>query len=193
MKKWRNYFNKHLGRKPKRQFLVALEFCKNREAALDLGCGVMVETKELSDQGFETIIAIDSAPEIRDMVEIPPRVDFYNIAFQEYEFPPNKFDFINSEYSLPFYGVLGFKPFFEGVLNSLKKGGVFTGQLFGINDSWSRDPSRDMPFFSLEEVKELLKETEVIDLKEVEKDDKTATGEDKHWHIFNFIVRKPIE
>jgi tellurite methyltransferase len=39
-------------------------------------------------------------------------------------------------------------------------------------------------------VNELFKDVEIIKLEEKENDGKTAAGQDKHWHIFDFVVKK---
>ena len=47
-----------------------------------------------------------------------------------------------------------------------------------------------MTFLTKEQVIELFKDFEIIEFKEVEKDDFTAFGKMKHWHIFNVIAKK---
>lgn len=47
-----------------------------------------------------------------------------------------------------------------------------------------------MTFHSKEEVENLLKNFEIIKLKEIEKDTPTALGKMKHWHMFNIIAKK---
>jgi hypothetical protein len=41
-----------------------------------------------------------------------------------------------------------------------------------------------------EKAHELLKDMESISFAEDEKDDKTAKGDMKHWHVFHIIARK---
>lgn len=47
-----------------------------------------------------------------------------------------------------------------------------------------------MTFLTKEQVIELFKDFEIIEFKEVEKDDFTGLGKMKHWHIFNVIAKK---
>ena len=47
-----------------------------------------------------------------------------------------------------------------------------------------------MTFLDSEALADLLTDLEVIKLDEEERDGKTASGQDKHWHIFNLILRK---
>lgn len=60
---------------------------------------------------------------------------------------------------------------------------------FGVNDSWN-EIRKEMVFLSKEQVIELFKDFEIIEFKEVEKDDFTGLGKMKHWHIFNIIAKK---
>ena len=58
-----------------------------------------------------------------------------------------------------------------------------------LNDSWN-EIRKEMVFLSKEQVIELFKDFEIIEFKEVEKDDYTGLGKMKHWHIFNIIAKK---
>ena len=47
-----------------------------------------------------------------------------------------------------------------------------------------------MVFLYKQQVLDLFKEFEIIEFKEIEKDDLTGLGKMKHWHIFDVIARK---
>ncbi len=48
-----------------------------------------------------------------------------------------------------------------------------------------------MVFLTKEQVLELFRDLfEIIEFKEIEKDDKTGLGKIKHWHIYNVIAKK---
>ena len=47
-----------------------------------------------------------------------------------------------------------------------------------------------MTFHTKEQMEKLFSDMEVILLDEEEKDDKTANGTPKHWHVFHFIAKK---
>lgn len=91
-------------------------------------------------------------------------------------------------FALPFTKPEHFNTVFSKIKDSLKKEGIFCGQFFGDRDEWKTNPN--MTFHTEEQVKELLNGLETISFKEDEKDDKTATGDMKHWHIFHIIARK---
>lgn len=191
MKDWSNYFKKHSNRKPKEQLIRALSFCKNKEVALDLGAGTLIETRAILDDGFKKVVAIDDAPDAEIFVKNfnDKRLDFKNISFQEYDFTINSFDFVNAEFALPFYGKETFDEFFKKIVFSLKPQGVFSGQLFGVNDSWNTSDS-EIVFHTKDEVERLLSSVDVLEFKEEEKDAPSVSGVLKHWHIFHFIFRK---
>ena len=44
-----------------------------------------------------------------------------------------------------------------------------------------------MTFFDTNNINEMFKEFKIIKYEEIEKDKKTALGQDKHWHIFDLI------
>lgn len=191
MSNWNIYFKKHLNRKPKEQLVKALGFCINKENALDLGAGNLIESKTILEFGFKKVIAVDDAPEILAFAKEFKinRLDFQNVSFREYDLPESTFDLVNAEFSLPFYGMDGFNNFWNRLNKSIRKGGIFTGQLFGVNDSWNILDS-DLIFHTKEEVERLLSSFEVLEFTEEEKDSPSASDELKHWHIFRFIVRK---
>jgi len=49
---------------------------------------------------------------------------------------------------------------------------------------------RDLVFLSENEVKSLFNDFEIIQFNEIEKDVKIASGEEKHWHIYDIIAKK---
>jgi hypothetical protein len=71
----------------------------------------------------------------------------------------------------------------------VKIGGLFTGQLFGPNDSWNL-PESGMNFHSRSDVERLLRGWTLLELTEEDCPGKTKLGEDKHWHIFHIIAQR---
>jgi tellurite methyltransferase len=96
---------------------------------------------------------------------------------------------ITAQFSLPFNGKEGFDVLWNKIVASLKPRGVFTVQLFGINDDWNVDGSK-LVFHSRKEVEELLTGLEVLKLEEVDKDGKLSNRNPKHWHVFHIIARR---
>lgn len=187
---WKLYFNKHKGRKPKSQLLEALKYVKNKELALDLGCGLMIETKEILKFGFKKVVAVDSSKVLKNFIKPNNKIDFRNSSFKSFKFSKSSFDLVNAEFALPFYGKEGFDKFFNDIKDSLKKDGIFTGQLFGVKDGWNTEDSR-MVFQTKKEVLKLLKGLDIILFEEkYDPNGSSSTQKIKAWHVFRFIVRK---
>jgi SAM-dependent methyltransferase len=190
MSKWQNYFIINKNRNPRAQLVRAVSCCKKRKDALDLGAGTLVESKFLIKRGFN-VIAVDDDPEAAVLAQKikSNKLTFKNQSFRTLRLGNKKFDLINAEFSLPFHGNSGFNSFARKVIKSLRPGGIFTGQFFGVKDSWN-SPQSNIAFHSKKQVLRLLSGLELIELTEKEKDEKTASGHLKHWHTFNFIARK---
>ena len=77
----------------------------------------------------------------------------------------------------------------------MKPGGRFAGQLFGVNDSWVNQSADGLlrTYHTRAEVESLLQSAGLVPehFEEVEKPGKTAMGEDKYWHVFHIVARRP--
>jgi len=189
---WKNYHENTSGEYPPRPFLVkAIPYVFEKKEALDLGGGALNDCKYLLREGFEHITVVDIEEGVKERVEeiSDNRVDVEITPFDNFDFPENKYNLINAQYSLPFHGPEVFDGLINKIVNSLKAGGVFTGQFFGKNDQWNKESS-SLVFHIKEDALSLLKDLEIIEFQEEEKDGTTASGNTKHWHIFNFIARK---
>lgn len=194
---WKKYFKKHLKRKPKKQLVRALYFCANKENALDLGAGTLIESKFLIKKGFKNVVAVDNAPEVKKFVKNfnNKKLVYKNVSFQEYDYPKNTFDIINSQFALHLYGKKGFNAFIKKIKNSLKPNGIFVAQFLGVKDSWKSNPGSatlgaSYVFHTRKQALDLLSGLEILEFIEKDEDGKTALGLEKHWHIFYFIARK---
>ena len=114
---------------------------------------------------------------------------FVLARFEDFAYPNGAYDLVNAEFSLPFIGAHAFPSVFSKLLGSVKTGGLFTGQLFGPNDSWNV-PESGMNFHSRSDVECLLRGWTILELTEEDHPGKTKLGEDKHWHIFHLIARR---
>ncbi|MEK7564592.1 MAG: class I SAM-dependent methyltransferase [Patescibacteria group bacterium] len=188
---WQEYFKKHLKRKPREQLVRAVSFCNKKENSLDLGAGTLIESKFLIKKGFKKVVAVDSAKEVKKFVEDfnNKKLEFHSISFQEFLFEKDIYDLINAQFALPFYGSTGFNSFIKKIKSSLKKDGIFVGELFGKKDSWNNKDT-ELVFHTKQQALSLFKDLEIIEFIEEEKDGLAASGVKKHWHIFHFILRK---
>lgn len=160
-----------------------------RRTALDFGCGAGSETRLLAKEGF-TITAVDGNDEARDYIAKIPnqdRITFVRSAFEEFSF--KSYDLINSSRSLPFINKANFTDVMARLVRSIKPGGIFVGEFYGINDEWNK-LGETMTFLSKNEVKGLLESMRVIKFLEKEEDGQIANGKVKHWHRFYVVAQK---
>lgn len=190
-KGWAEYIAK-TKHNPARPLLIkAITYVTNKNSALDLGAGALMDSKFLSKQGFKHVTAVDQANIGQEIYDTLPqdKIQYVISSYENFNFLPDHYDLINAQFALPFNPLISFNQVFEKIKNSLKTGGIFSGQLFGDQDTW-KTTKPEMTFHTREEVERLLSDLEIIELEEEEKDQKPAVGELKHWHIFHIIARK---
>jgi len=178
---------------PPRPLLIkAAALPDRKEHALDIGAGALNATKYLLSSGFEHVTALDAAPRAQEAARELPRdqVTFVLSRFEEFHFPANRYDLVNAEFSLPFMNRSDFAPTFTALLRSVKPGGIFSGQLFGPNDSWNVENS-GMSFHTRAEAEAFFRDFELAHFEEEDHPGTTKLGEPKHWHIFHIIAKKP--
>ncbi|MSU45258.1 MAG: class I SAM-dependent methyltransferase [Candidatus Zambryskibacteria bacterium] len=191
MTDWKTYYKEHLSRPPSPLLVKALKFCKNKDLALDLGAGTLIESKFLLDSGFKKVVAVDSSPEVETFAkEInDKRLEVSIIQYKDLILLPDSYDLIIAQFALPFYGPTDFELFIGKLISSLKPDGVFAGQFFGNRDDW-KVKGKNLAFQTIDEAKRLLKDLKVEVFSEKEAEGTVASGEAKHWHVFHFIAIK---
>lgn len=186
---WKEYFN-NTKDKPARPLLVkALPYVEHRELAIDLGSGALNDSIFLLREGFRKVIALDREPVAQEIAAALPheRFEYVISSLETFDFPV-PFDLVNAQYSLPFINPEQFESVFYKIISALNDSGIFVGQFFGDRDGWTLN--NKMTFHNKEQVEKLLSGHEIILLEEKENDRPTASGAMKHWHIFDFIIRK---
>lgn len=71
---------------------------------------------------------------------------------------------------------------------AIAPGGIFVGQFFGPEDSWSNHA--DMNFETEKEVRYFLKNFQILKLSEEKQSRETVLGESHFWHVFHVIAKK---
>lgn len=185
------YHGRHLSRSPRSLLIKAVSFCKNKDTALDIGAGTLIESKFLLDSGFKRVVAVDNFPKVKIFAEDidDQRLEVLIMPFKDLVLVPESYDLVTAQYSLLFYGPSGFEEFIKKIISSLKPGGVFTGQFFGIRDGWNV-AGRNFAFQEVDKARELLHGLRIEDFVEKEKDSTAVSGEPKRWHVFHFIAVK---
>lgn len=191
------YYEKTSKMKPNPMVVGAVEilsiFKHRGKVALDLGAGAGRDSKYLLRRGYK-VTAIDRDPNaIKFLRKIKnKKLNVVQSTFEDFKF--GKYDLVSAMFSLPFTPPKHFSRVFSDLKRSIKPGGLFVGQLFGVNDQWNTPEAKDrMTFHTLEEVEKLFSDTEVInEIHEDEKDGKTTLGEPKHWHVFYITAQKPV-
>ncbi len=192
---WPGYFKSVLG-KPARETLVkAAEMYETGAEgfAVDLAAGEGRDTLELLRRGW-TVLAIEMLPQgialLRERVPSEARARLHTqVADYAGSWWPGC-DLFNSSFALPFCPAGQFEDLWARVVRSIRAGGRFAGQLFGDRDSWGR--CGHTLGHSRETVERLFDGFEFEELREEEKDDTTAAGTAKHWHVFHIVARKRV-
>lgn len=160
--------------------------------SLDLGCGNGIDTLAMLQDHWQ-VTAIDREQQALEAVEklVEPELRSYLttkcIDFAEIDTLP-AYKLVNATFSLPFCPPARFDHLWHIICNSISPGGRFSGQFFGVRDSWSSNP--EMTFHTREGVQKLLAGFETEHLEEVEKEGKLISGQPKYWHVFHVVARK---
>jgi membrane dipeptidase len=157
--------------------------------AVDLGCGTGRDTAELLRRGWR-VLAIDRQPEALELLHAlagpdSPLLATAQAAFEEAEWP--ECDLVNASFALPFCRADAFPALWRRIVEGLRPGGRFAGQLFGVHDDWA---GSGVLVHTREELAGLLAPFEVERLEEFDQEGGTAVGTRKHWHIYHVVARR---
>jgi len=142
--RWVEYYKVAFGRPPRellRQTVIRFGQADHpSRLAIDLGCGAGTETVALLSQGWH-VLAIDRQPEAiaQVMARVAPehqaRLATQVVSFEHVECPAS--DFIWAGLSLPFCPPAHFPRLWEKIVASLRAGGRFAGDFFGVRHAWA--------------------------------------------------------
>lgn len=190
IKDWQKYHQQTKGYFPSPLLVKAMTFVTQKEESLDLGAGGLKDSKYLLSHGFKKVTAVDSETIGAEILLefLQDNFEYIHLRFEKLAFPTKKYNIITAQYSLPFTSPQTFPSIWNNIKSSLSDSGIFTGQLFGINDEWNK-PGTEMTFHTKEQIIDLLEGMEIIELREEETDRQLADGTKKHWHIFHLILK----
>ncbi|MEM7229979.1 MAG: class I SAM-dependent methyltransferase [Planctomycetota bacterium] len=186
------------GREARPMLFEALRHTEQRGQAIDLGCGPGNDVLELLKAGFHVlatdghVAAIERTRERADDAGFADRLTTRLARFAQVHLEPNSADLIHAGFALPFTTVAEFDHIWTSICTALRPGAVFAGQFFGVKDDWAHDEERsELRAFTRAEVDNLLQAFEICHFEEVDRDGETATGTEKHWHVFHVVARRP--
>jgi len=195
---WRRYYQVTGERPPRPTLMFALDRFDADGGpaaprfAIDLGSGNGRDTIEILRRGWR-VLAIDAEPAaiegLRARPDLPPGAPLEALVarFEAAAWPAC--DLVNSSFALPLCPPADFPAMWRRIVDSLRPGGRFSGQLYGDKDSWAGNPS--ITFHTRAEAEARLAGLAVEHFREEEDDSVTPRGHPKHWHIFHIVARKP--
>lgn len=188
MKDWINYQNETYGDNVCK---LLIEFLDNYKIdnAIDLGCGSGNETVYMIKNGIK-VLAIDRQLN-QDFIlnrlsdNEKKMISFKESSFEDVELPKTKL--LTAFFSIPFCNPNNFDELWTKIYNSIEDNGYFVGQLFGDRDAWNVVESINT--FSIDKVKEYLKNYNIIKLEEIEY---VRESDNKKWHFYDIIAQKKV-
>jgi tellurite methyltransferase len=190
---WKEYYEKTQNKPPHDLLLKALRHTAGNRA-LDLGAGALRDSAYLVEQGYR-VTAVDSAEEFVhldtsrfDKNAFTPFHGTFRDFFEKYK-PDQEFDLVNAQNAISFAPRNEIESLFQNIYKCLKKGGIFTGNVLGLDDEWN-EKQDTMAFLTKDEVRSALAGLEIIYFAEVFEKALSAMGTMKKWHLFEFIVKK---
>ena len=188
MKDWTNYQNKTYGDEACKLIIDFLNKYKV-DSAIDLGCGSGNETVYMVKNGIK-VLAIDrqlNQDFILNRLSDSEKqlISFKKSSFEDVELPKTKL--LTAFFSIPFCNPNNFDELWTKIYNSIEDNGYFVGQLFGDRDAWNVVESINT--FSIDKVKEYLKNYNIIKLEEIEY---VRESDNKKWHFYDIIAQKKV-
>jgi len=187
---WMNFLQATKDRPPSDWLVKSLAVINTTGRALDLGCGAGRDVRYLLSQGWDVTAVDQEAEAIAIVSEIThEHLRVVSSSFEDFDYGHETYDLISAQYSLPFLSPAALPDVFTCIKDALVPGGWFTGQFFGIRDTWNT-PDTTMTFLTRDQVDDLLKSLNVIEVRDTEQDGTTAVGDSKHWHVFDVLAQK---
>ena len=188
MKDWTNYQNKTYGDEACKLIIDFLDKYKV-DSAIDLGCGSGNETVYMVKNGIK-VLAIDrqlNQDFILNRLSDSEKqlISFKESSFEDVELPKTKL--LTAFFSIPFCNPNNFDELWTKIYNSIEDNGYFVGQLFGDSDAWN--VVKSINTFSIDKVKEYLKNYNIIKLEEIEY---VRESDNKKWHFYDIIAQKKV-
>lgn len=158
--------------------------------ALDLGCGSLRHSKYLFNCGF-VVDAIDKDEEVvkyADFFDSRPK-GLFNLIISDYntlDLGTEKYDIVVAQNTLSFNSKTLLDNLFSKISKSLKRNGVFVGNLYGVNDF--RSVNQSMTFFTSDYAHSTLSTLGNLQYFE---ESSNGSSVDQVLQTFEFVIIKP--
>ena len=188
MKDWTNYQNETYGDNVCK---LLIEFLDNYKIdnAIDLGCGSGNETVYMIKNGIKVLVIDRQLNQDFILNRLSDNekkmISFKESSFEDVELPKTKL--LTAFFSIPFCNPNNFDELWTKIYNSIEDNGYFVGQLFGDRDAWN--VVKSINTFSIDKVKEYLKNYNIIKLEEIEY---VRESDNKKWHFYDIIAQKKV-
>lgn len=160
----------------------------NSGIAVDLGCGVGKASLFLAAKGLE-VFAIDLQPRAIELLteRIPEGARIHAEVADMGVWPIPACDVLVAGFSLFFLNHDAFADLWPRIVDAIKPGGHFAGQLLGPHDEWA---DKGHAVFDVDAVRTLFREFDLVHFEEVDREGETSIGRPKHWHVFHVVARR---
>lgn len=192
---WAAYYQQLRDRPPRRTLIAALDHFGSPESeplAIDLGCGDGRDIIEILRRGWAAV-AVDAEPEALRQLSARglPGIERLTPVLARLEDVPLPLgvQLVNSSFAMPLCEPDRFHDLWARIREALPPGGRFSGQWYGVRDSWRGRPG--ITFLERREAEAMLDDLDVEMFEEEESDGVTPRGNAKHWHIFHVVACKP--
>ncbi len=183
---WSDYFALTKSRLPHDLLVRAVELAPMGRA-VDLGCGAGTDAEYLSECGFHvTAVDGDAAAAAFVRSRSGGAIRFVHSPLETFEF--GSYELVASLFALSFLSDDALHSVVHRAAESLSPGGVLAMNTFGPRDGWAGEA--EMAFPTKQQLEALVTDLLLIELLEEEYDEPTASGQEKHWHIYNLIARR---
>lgn len=193
MYNWSSFINKTKDLLPRELLVKGCKYLKNYNYALDFGAGGLRDTKYLIKFPFKEIDILDSCPDTEQLAGNlnKENLKVYIQKYESFKYPNAKYDLINAEFSLPFISKKSQKDILNSLIKSLTNGGVFVGNFFGLEDSWNDGKHKGISFYSIDQIREILKDLKIIYIEEKKYNKESVVdGVQEKWNVIEFIAMR---
>lgn len=173
--------------------------------AVDLGCGAGTEAIELLRRGW-VVDAIDGHAACLEFTRrraeaagTAERLRTTRSAFEELSLPPRTYAIAHAGFSIPFCRAASFDRLWSVVTESVRPGGCFAGQFFGVREPLilAAAPG-SVVFHDRDSIQRLLgprnrPSWRALNVEEVDRPGRGPRGEPKHWHVFHVLLERAAD